>query len=106
MKLKKLSPNTIGLLQSIAVAIYCSLVAGFFQVMDKFGPKVKIPEISMILLILFLLVFSAAVSGLLVFGYPAYLMLHKDAKRALQILGCTFLYSLLILIVIMYIVIV
>ena len=105
MKLKKLSPNTIGLLQALSVAVYCSLVAGFIKIMEKFAPK-DVPEIAMILLMLFLLVFSAAISGLLVFGYPAYLMLHKDTKRALTILAYTFLYCLIILILIMFVVIV
>lgn len=106
MKLKKLSPNRVGLLQALSAVVYCSLVAGFFILMDKFGPQPKQPEITMMILMLFLLVFSVAVTGLLVFGYPTFLMLHKETKRAMQILAYTFLYSLLILILIIVIIIV
>ena len=106
MKLKKLSTNNVGLFQAVAVLIYCSKIAILFKLMEKFFPEPKSPEIYRITLMLFLLVFSAAISGLLIFGYPAYLMLHKDTKRALQILAYTFLYSLLILIIVMFFVVV
>jgi len=52
--------------------------------------------------ILFLLVFSAAVTGLLVFGYPALLALNQKIKEALTILAYTFLYSLLIIFLVLF----
>jgi hypothetical protein len=100
MNLKKLTPNSIGLLQAIGVIIYCSIIAGFFYLMEKISPE---PPMMMtgVALMLFLFVFSAAVTGLLVFGYPAYLAINKNVKEALRVLGFTFLYSLLIIIIIL-----
>lgn len=47
-----------------------------------------------------LLVFSAAVSGSIVFGYPAYLTLVKNKiKEALTILAFTLLYTLGIILI-------
>ena len=51
-------------------------------------------EIIMIATMLVLLVFSAAVTGSLVFGYPAYLAMQKKLKAAITLLGFTFLYFL------------
>ncbi len=67
----------------------------------------KRPNILGWILMLFLLVFSAAVTGLLVFGYPVYLVLNKKIKEALKVLGYTFLYCLgIILIVILFVVLI
>lgn len=56
------------------------------------------------LLILVLLVFSAAVTGSIVFGYPAYLALNKRIKEALSILAFTLLYCLIIILAIVIII--
>lgn len=96
--MKKLSTPLIGFLQALGVAIYCGLVATFFWYMEK----IDIPEPNFfgVALMLLLLVVSAAITGLLVFGYPVYLTMHGKVKQALPILGYTFLYAILFFIII------
>lgn len=48
-------------------------------------------EIFSIVMVLLLLVFSVALSGLFVFGYPAYLAYQKKIKEALATLLVTFI---------------
>ena len=103
MKLKKLPLSLVAFFQSLGAIIYCGLVSGFFWYMGK--AAIAPPDFWGISLMLFLLVFSAAVTGLLIFGYPAYLVLHGKIKQALKVLGYTFLFSLLIIIIILLIVI-
>lgn len=98
----KLKPCSIGLGQSLGVTVYCSLVASFFRYIGQ--TSVQPDGIAGVTLMLFLMVFSAAVTGLLVFGYPAYLALHNKIKEALLILAFTLLYSLLIFIIILFLV--
>ena len=52
-----------------------------------------------VFLMLVLLVFSAAVSGSLVFGLPAYLAFNKKIKEAITLLGYTLFFSFLIILV-------
>ena len=100
MKIEKLleknySPSAIGLLQSAGVVIYCGLVAALFYFLTKTASQ---PAFFGFFVMLALLVFSAAVTGSLVFGYPAYLTLVKHRpKEALSILSYTLLYSLIII---------
>ena len=101
MKLNKLAANHVGLLQAVAMAVYCSLVTLFMQNMDGSTPQ---PELLGMMMILFLLVFSATVSGTLIFGYPLYLLIHHETKRALTVLGFTLLYALLLLIIAAFII--
>ena len=91
----KYNPSLIGLLQAVGVLIYCGLIAVFFFSMSKTTSQ---PEFIGFFLILALFVFSAAITGSLVFGYPVYLALVKNRiKEALTILAYTFLYSLIII---------
>jgi|APSaa5957512535_1039671.scaffolds.fasta_scaffold380430_1 hypothetical protein len=103
MKFKKLPMPLVALLQALSVVVYCSLVALFImwtgELMD--GPG----SIWQIILSLCLLVVSAAVTGFLVFAYPIYLFLDKKIKKALQLLGYTFLFLILIIILILLVVI-
>ncbi|MBT4349739.1 hypothetical protein HOD19_03115 [bacterium] len=103
MKFKKLSMPLVALLQALAVVVYCSLVALFImwtgELMD--GPG----GIWQIILSLCLLVVSAAVTGFLVFGYPIYLFLDKEVKKALNLLSYTFLFLILTIIIILLIII-
>lgn len=96
--MKKINPSIIGLLQAFGVAIYCVLVVAIINYFGKifFAP----PGFWSSVFILILLVFSAAVSGSIVFGYPAYLALNKRIKRALSVLAFTALYSLGIILII------
>ncbi|KKR48203.1 MAG: hypothetical protein UT86_C0012G0006 [Candidatus Magasanikbacteria bacterium GW2011_GWC2_40_17] len=102
MKLKKLSANSSGLLLALLMAIYCALVAWFMRGMEQSSNDQ--PMILNMMLVLLTLVFSAAISGTLVFGYPVYLLIHHDTKRALSVLGFTLLYALLILIIATFII--
>lgn len=88
----------VGLMQALGVAVYCGLVAGFFQIV-KNNP-VQQEGFFVAALMLVLLVFSAAMVGSIIFGYPAYLVLNKRTKEALTVLGFTFLFCLAIIIAI------
>lgn len=88
-------PALIGLLQALGVAAYCGLIGLFFRYIKIVSPQ--IPELGGTVVLLLLLVFSAAITGFLVFGYPALLALEKEIKKALFILVHTFLFSLIII---------
>ncbi len=92
----------IGFLQSLGVIIYCALVGGFFRLADKFFAAP--PGFLGVVLMLVFLVFSVAVSGAIVFGYPAYLALNNRIKEALLLLVYTLLYILGFVIVIVIII--
>jgi hypothetical protein len=102
MKLKNLSPNTIGLLQAIGIILYCALIASFFNFLEK--TQAKPPAMLGFIVILFLLVVSATITGLMVFGYPVVLALDKKITRALQVIAYTLLYSVLIIILVLFII--
>lgn len=92
---RKYSPSAIGFLQTAGVLIYCGLIAALFFFLAKTPSQ---PGFFGFFVMLALLVFSAAVTGSLVFGYPAYLTLIKHRpKEALTILTYTLLYSLIII---------
>lgn len=96
--MKKIHPALVGLLQALGVTVYCGLVSVFFWGMEKIFAEP--PGVIAWILMLLLLVFSAAVTGLLVFGYPVYLTLNKKVKEALAVLGYTFLSCLVIILII------
>jgi len=52
-----------------------------------------------IIMMLLLLVLSAAITGSLFFGYAVYLALHQKMKKALKLVAYTMLYSLGIILV-------
>jgi hypothetical protein len=92
---KKYNSSLVGFLQAAGVLVYCGLIAVFFFYMTKTAVQ---PGIVGIFLMLALFVFSAAVTGSLIFGYPAYLALVKNRiKEAFTILAYTLFYSLLII---------
>jgi len=100
----KLKPYLAGLLQSLGVTVYCLLVAVFFRTMEKLSITPIAPVGTALMLLL--LVFSAAVTGLLVFGYPCYLAINNKIKDALTLLAFTLLYCLLIFVVILFLLII
>jgi len=87
-------PWLIGLLQALCVAVYCTMVASCMW----FAPKTVVirPQFLGGALMLMLLVFSAAITGALVFGYPVYLALKNEITKALQVLGFTLLFCFLL----------
>ncbi len=99
---KSPDPSIIGLAQSLGVTIYSILIGGFFLLMERIAAK---PGFIGIVLMLVLFVFSAAVTGSMVFGYPVYLALNKKAREAIKVLVYTLLYSLGIILVITIVVV-
>lgn len=94
-----MKPSLIGLLQAIGVIAYCVLIAVLFNFLGK--TAVQPPGILGFAAILVLLVFSAAVTGSIVFGYSAYLLFkEKKIKEPLFVLAFTALFSLIILAII------
>lgn len=94
----KKSPLLIGFLESVGIVIYCVIISGFFMVMEKYMPTP--PQFLGITVMLVILVFSAAITGSMVFGYPAYLVLKENKiKEGLQTLGYFALFLLGIIIV-------
>lgn len=95
--IEKEKPSTIGLLQALGVTTYCGLIAIFFHFMAQSRHE---PGFFGFFAMLMMLVFSAAVTGSLIFGYPAYLALVKNKiKDALTILAFTLLFSLAIILI-------
>lgn len=90
--------SLVGFLQAAGVVIYCELIAGGLWYGNKFLPTAPGPLGS--ILILVLLVFSAAVTGSIVFGYAAYLALNNKIKNALNLLFYTLLYCLAFIVII------
>ena len=72
-----------GFLGGIAQAAYCLAVVLAINIIQKSMPM---PTNSIItpLLLLLIFVFSAAVSGIFVFGYPAYLAMQQRYVEALM----------------------
>ena len=94
--MKEIKPSLIGFLQAFGVIAYCVLIALLFNFLGK--AALQPPGILGFAAILVILVFSAAVTGSIVFGYPAYLFFSKhEAKEPLLILAFTMLYCLIIL---------
>ncbi len=84
--------SSIGLLQALGLVAYCSLIAGLIWQLGRLS--VTPPGFTGVILWLFLLAFSVACCGLIVFGYPVYLAVNKKIKEALHVLIYTLLYCL------------
>lgn len=76
-----------GFLGGVSEAAYVFLVVSLMTILEKTPP----PKQNFItgFLVLMLLVFSAAVSAILVFGYPAYLAFQKRFAEALMTAATT-----------------
>lgn len=87
----------IGLLQAIGVITYCVLIALLFNSLSKASIQEPIGFIGSAMMLV-LLVFSAGVTGSIVFGYPAYLFFKQGkVKEPLLILLFTSICCLAIL---------
>jgi len=102
--MKKLNSLTLGLIQSLVVFAYCFLVGILFMYGDSIftGEKAAFVGIAMVLV---LLVFSAAIMGLVVFGYPIYFFIQKNIKKALATVGYTVMFTFIWFLVLLVIVI-
>lgn len=96
--MKKIQLCSVGLLQALGVTVYCTLVGGVFWIFQKF--VVAPPQFLGTVLMLILLVFSTAVTGSMVFGYPVYLAINKKTREALTVLAYTLMFFLAIIFVI------
>ncbi len=94
-----MNKSIIGLAQAVGVAVYCGMVGGFFWLAKNYfeEPAGFLGTV----LMLVLLVFSVAVVGSIIFGYPIYLALNKKIKDGLSVLAYTLLSSLAIILVIL-----
>ena len=95
MKFKNLPLPIIALSQVFLAATYIFLVANFMGWVEKGNLG---PSFLGIVLMLCLLVLSASICGFLIFGYAIYLLLDKQTKEALILLGYTFLFLFLTII--------
>lgn len=78
-----------GVLAGLLESLYIIIVAVIMMRMEQFLPQTDgILSIGMFLI---LLVFSAGISGTLVFGLPVHLFLEKRVKDAVRILITTLL---------------
>jgi|GEM_PF-2536115 len=77
-----------GLLGGILEAVYCKLIVLLIIGTSAWGPR-NVSPLAGMTLVLLVLVFSVAISGVLVLGYPAYLVSQKKFKEAIQALGIT-----------------
>lgn len=96
----------IGLLQACGVVAYTVLVSCLFSFLNNNFSN-EPDQFWAPIIMLSLLVFSVAITGLIVFGYPAYLALNKRIKDALTVLAFTIIFGIIIIaitLVIVYIV--
>lgn len=87
-------PALLGLAQSLCGLAYIALVVTFLQNAQRFN--VNPPEYVIALVMLTLLVVSATIMGLIFLGVPLFLILKGNWPKALQTIGFTVLFSLLI----------
>ncbi len=98
MRIKKITPARAAFLQVFGVAVYCLFISRLFDLLNHIsGPDEEGSMVVRAAFMLILLVFSAAVTGALVFGYPVWLAMNKKIKEALSVLGFTALYFLVLL---------
>ena len=95
MKLRKQKINESEVLKfgfwgGVTEAVYIFLVVSLMNFLDKVMPQPPSQShLALGFLVLTLFVFSAAVSGILVLGYPAYLAFQKRFTEALMTLLTT-----------------
>lgn len=80
--IKKLHPVIIALLQTLGIIVYTALISTFFFVMGR--SNFQVHEFWTVIIILLVLVFSAAICGTIVFGYPIYFAIKKKSKHHWQ----------------------
>ncbi len=100
----KKHPILIGLLQALGVAGYVAIISVVLYGLENISAEPPL-YLSMVTILL-LLVFSAAVTGSLIFAYPAVLAMNKKVKAALQVLGSTLAWLVVFLIIFLLIVLI
>ncbi|MFC1787969.1 hypothetical protein ACFLZY_02010 [Patescibacteria group bacterium] len=88
--MKKITLFQAGLLQALGVIAYVALISLFFNILEGLS---KTPHLFLVqMIMLSLLVFSAAITGVLVFGYPTFLIAKNRLKDGLLVFGYTLLF--------------
>jgi len=91
-------------LQALGAALYVVIIAAVMYGLDSVE---TVPSIYLSMItVLLLLVFSAAVTGSLIFAYPAVLAVRKKIKQAFWVLGSTLGWMVIFLIVFLLIILV
>jgi len=91
-KKEKISAVLVGLIQAGAVVAYCALVSGFFFFLLHSGSGFQPEAFWGPLIMLTLLVFSASVMGIIIFGYAVVLALDNKLKIAGKVLLWTLIF--------------
>ncbi|MFC1512218.1 hypothetical protein ACFL5H_03375 [Candidatus Latescibacterota bacterium] len=92
---KNPSLSLIGFFQALGLIVYCSFIAGLFWLADTYLKAP--PQFLAFFIFLLLFVFSAAVTGSIVFAFPVYLTLNQRISEALTVFFYTLLYCLIII---------
>ncbi|MBU1019288.1 MAG: hypothetical protein ABII07_00180 [Patescibacteria group bacterium] len=92
-----MKPPLAAFLQTLGIATYCTLIGLFLWYGENYFPST--PSVITAILMLFLLVISAAITGMLVFGYPTYLALNKKIKESIKVLAYTLLFSVITILI-------
>lgn len=92
----------MGVLTGVVEGIYVTLVAWFMSSAESIFKGHTPDPIFGAMAILSLLVFSAAISGTLVFGYPAYFFLQKKYRESFTVFISTLITILIIFVLIFF----
>ena len=91
LKSKKVDESEVlkfGFLAGVAEAAYIMFVVLVIKLVGNTIPKAD-NDIAGALMFLLILVFSAAISGLLLFGYPIYLAIQKRFAESIMTIATT-----------------
>lgn len=89
-----------GILSGLLESIYVILVGLFMFTTDRMFSSDETPVINFVGFLL-LFVFSAGISGIIVFGYPIYLFTKQQYSSAIQTVIATFVTLLVLLAVVL-----
>lgn len=98
----KLPAKLVGFYQALIVVVYTGLVGALLFSIEQ--SKLQ-PGYLGFVFMLTLFVFSAAITGSAVFGLAAYQALKNNIKQALAILGYTFFFILIDLLILLAVII-
>lgn len=85
----KVSASLVGLCQALGVGVYTAIIAAFLYLVGQSGLQ---PGYWGVVVMLVLLVLSAAITGSLVFGLAAYHALRGRTRLGFEIFAYTILY--------------
>jgi hypothetical protein len=92
MKIDTKNLYLLGLLQAVGIVLYVAIATGFLRLIGHYFSGD--PGYLGVILMLLLLVISAAITGAIVFGYSAYLAFNWKTTDAIKLFGFTILYCI------------